>query len=134
MVSSTQKSERPDPTRVSIMSPVVADRRRLPQLIKPAGPYRRAWWRFKRDRLGVGALAVFVLLLVISYLVPLVVAIDPFKQSLRDSLLGPGTDGHVLGTDNFGRDVLLRLIDGGRISLTVGLVAVAISLRIGGPL
>lgn len=132
MASSTPRSERPDPTRVSIVSAVVADRRRLPQLVKPAGPYRRAWWRFKRDRLGVGALAVFVLLLAISYIVPLFVVIDPFKQSLRDSLLGPGTDGHLLGTDNFGRDVLLRLIDGGRISLSVGLVAVAISLGVGG--
>jgi ABC-type dipeptide/oligopeptide/nickel transport system permease subunit len=115
-----------------MVSAVVADRRRLPNLVKPAGPYRRAWWRFKRDRFGVGALALFGLLLFVSYVVPLVIAIDPFKQSLRDSLLAPGSDGHLLGTDAFGRDVLLRLVDGGRVSLTVGLVAVAISLGIGG--
>ena len=124
---------RPDlAPRAPLVSAVVADRRRLPALVKPAGPYRRAWWRFKRDRVGMGALALFGLLLLVSYVVPLVIAIDPFKQSLRDSLLPPGTDGHVLGTDGFGRDVLLRLIDGGRVSLTVGLVAVAISLGVGG--
>lgn len=132
MASSTPRSGRPDPTRAAIVSAVVADRRRLPQLVKPAGPYRRAWWRFKRDRLGMGALAVFAALLAIAYVVPLVIVIDPFKQSLRDSLLAPGTDGHLLGTDNFGRDVLLRLIDGGRVSLSVGLIAVGISLGIGG--
>ena len=124
---------RPDVApRAPLVSAVVADRRRLPKLVKPAGPYRRAWWRFKRDRVGMGALALFGLLLFVSYAVPLAIAIDPFKQSLRDSLLPPGTDGHVFGTDGFGRDVLLRLVDGGRVSLTVGLVAVAISLGVGG--
>src|SRR5258708_28347065 len=137
MASSTPASgramRRPDVApRAPLVSAVVADRRRLPKLVKPAGPYRRAWWRFKRDRIGMGALALFGLLLLVSYAVPLAIAIDPFKQSLRDSLLPPGTDGHLLGTDGFGRDVLLRLVDGGRVSLTVGLVAVAISLGVGG--
>jgi len=115
-----------------MVSAVVADPRRRPTLVKPAGPYRRAWWRFKRDRMGMTALGLFVALLVIAYVVPLVIAIDPFKQSLRDSLLAPGSADHPLGTDNFGRDVLLRLIDGGKVSLSVGLAAVAISLSIGG--
>jgi len=100
--------------------------------MKPAGPYRRAWWRFKTDRMGMAALGLFAALLVVAYVVPLIVTIDPFKQSLRDSLLAPGTADHPLGTDNFGRDVLLRLIDGAKVSLGVGLAAVAISLSIGG--
>ena len=115
-----------------MVSAVVADPRRRPTLVKPAGPYRRAWWRFKGDRMGMTALVLFAALLVAAYLVPLVVVIDPFRQSLRDSLLAPGSPEHPLGTDNFGRDVLLRLIDGGKISLSVGLAAVAISLSIGG--
>jgi len=100
--------------------------------MKPAGPYRRAWWRFKTDRMGMAALGLFAALLVVAYAVPLIVTIDPFKQSLRDSLLAPGAADHPLGTDNFGRDVLLRLIDGAKVSLSVGLAAVAISLSIGG--
>ncbi len=124
---------RPDVApRAPIVSAVVADPRRRPTLVKPAGPYRRAWWRFKGDRMGMGALGLFAALLVVAYVVPLLVVIDPFKQSLRDSLLAPGSPDHPLGTDNFGRDVLLRLIDGGKISLSVGLAAVAISLSIGG--
>jgi len=124
---------RPDVApRAPMVSAVVADPRRRPTLVKPAGPYRRAWWRFKGDRMGMTALVLFAALLVAAYLVPLVVVIDPFKQSLRDSLLAPGSPDHPLGTDNFGRDVLLRLIDGGKISLSVGLAAVAISLSIGG--
>jgi len=76
--------------------------------------------------------SVLVLMGIVAYAVPLVITIDPYQQSLRDSLLPPGNAGHLLGTDNFGRDVLLRLIDGGRVSLTVGIIAVAISASVGG--
>ena len=132
MATSTPRSDRPDLARVPLVSAVVADRRPLPALPRPAGPYRRAWWRFRRDRLAMGALALFALLAFVSFLGPLVIAIDPYQQDLRSSLLAPGDAGHVLGTDNFGRDVLLRLVDGGRVSMTVGLAAVSVSLAIGG--
>ncbi|MBI3522595.1 MAG: ABC transporter permease [Chloroflexi bacterium] len=118
--------------RAPLVSAVIADARRRPRVISSAGPYRRAWWRLRRDRLAMLALAVAAAMLGISYVVPLAITIDPFQQSLRDSLLPPGSAGHLLGTDSFGRDVLLRLIDGGRVSLTVGVAAVAISLTIGG--
>jgi len=49
-----------------------------------------------------------------------------------DSLISPGRQGHLLGTDQFGRDVLLRLIDGARVSLSVGVLAVAIGAIFGG--
>jgi peptide/nickel transport system permease protein len=115
-----------------VVSAVVADRRRLPALPRSAGPYRRAWWRLRKDRLAMLSAVVLILMALAAYLVPLLITIDPYQQSLRDSLLPPGSSGHTLGTDNFGRDVLLRLIDGGRVSLTVGLIAVAISATIGG--
>jgi peptide/nickel transport system permease protein len=115
-----------------MVSAVIADQRRLPKLATPAGPYRRAWWRLRRDRIAMLAFFILAVLIVIAYVVPLVIAIDPYQQSLRDSLLPPGTAGHILGTDHFGRDVLLRLIDGGRVSLSVGILAVVISASIGG--
>jgi peptide/nickel transport system permease protein len=114
------------------VSAVIADQRRLPKLSAPAGPYRRAWWRLRRDRIAMLAFFILLLLIVVAYIVPLLFAIDPYQQSLRDSLLPPGTAGHALGTDHFGRDVLLRLIDGGRVSLSVGILAVVISASIGG--
>jgi peptide/nickel transport system permease protein len=114
------------------VSAVIADQRRLPKLSAPAGPYRRAWWRLRRDRIAMLAFFILLLLVVVAYIVPLLFAIDPYQQSLRDSLLPPGTAGHALGTDHFGRDVLLRLIDGGRVSLSVGILAVVISASIGG--
>jgi len=76
--------------------------------------------------------AVLGLIVIAAFAIPALIVIDPYQQSLRDSLLPPGSKGHLLGTDQFGRDVLLRLIDGGRVSLSVGFSAVAISATIGG--
>jgi peptide/nickel transport system permease protein len=133
MASSTPRSERPPEGQGAAVVPaVVADGKRLPAPARSAGPYKRAWWRLRKDRLATLSGLVLILMALGAYVVPLLITIDPYQQSLRDSLLPPGTGGHLLGTDNFGRDVLLRLIDGGRVSLTVGLVAVAISAAIGG--
>lgn len=59
---------------------------------------------------------------------------DPTVNALRDSGLGIGSPGHVLGTDALGRDVLARVLHGARVSLFVGVVAVALCLLIGGAL
>src|SRR6266513_5085489 len=75
---------------------------------------------------------VLLTVALVAYVVPLLVQIDPYAQSLRDSLQPPGTPGHLLGTDHFGRDVLLRLIDGARVSISVGIIAVVISAAVGG--
>jgi peptide/nickel transport system permease protein len=57
---------------------------------------------------------------------------DPAKSDYAHIAVGPGTGGHLLGTDEIGRDILSRLVFGARVSLTVGLVAVAAGLIIGG--
>ncbi len=96
-----------------------------------AGPYRRAWRRLRADRVAVGSALVLLAVALAVFVLPAVLRIDPYQQSLRDSFLPPGAGGHLLGTDQYGRDVLLRLIDGGRVSLSVGLIAVAISASVG---
>lgn len=57
---------------------------------------------------------------------------DPNATQLTSARLPPLSDGHLFGTDNVGRDVLARALDGGRVSLLVGLAAVAIGFGIGG--
>ena len=132
MASSTPRSGPPDIARAPIVAAVLADRPRLPKLPKSAGPYRRAWWRLRRDRVAMVSGFVLLTIATVAYVVPVIVTIDPYAQSLRDSLQPPGTPGHLLGTDHFGRDVLLRLIDGARVSISVGFIAVAISASVGG--
>jgi len=56
---------------------------------------------------------------------------DPLQQRMLERLQHPGTRGHLLGTDNFGRDILSRLVMGARVSMVVGLVAVALAATVG---
>ncbi len=95
-------------------------------------PGRRAWRRLIRRPLAVVSGIFLIGLALVAVLVPRLVRIDPYRQNLLDARLPPGTAGHLLGTDHLGRDVLLRLIDGARVSLAMGVVAVVISVIVGG--
>ncbi len=92
---------------------------------------RRAWRHFARNRLAVVGAAVIALFYLAALLAPLVAGHDPLKLDLAHAFAPPGAGGHPLGTDNFGRDILARLIYGSRISLTAGLLVVAIAAAIG---
>lgn len=79
------------------------------------------------------ALAGFLIILVVfllAILAPLIAPYDPNDINVKAILLGPSLQ-HWMGTDGLGRDVLSRMLYGGRISLLVGLVAVGISTAIG---
>jgi len=84
----------------------------------------------RHPAIAVGGLIVLVVILA-SLLAPLLSPYDPSAQSLVTRLRPPGTDGHLLGTDRFGRDVLSRVLYGARVSLIVGPSAVLIALGIG---
>jgi ABC-type dipeptide/oligopeptide/nickel transport system permease subunit len=71
------------------------------------------------------------LLLASALLAPLVAPFDPTEQHLDERVLKPGREGHLLGTDGLGRDVLSRIIYGSRSALVVGLVSVSIALVVG---
>ena len=77
---------------------------------------------------GLIVLAIFVFCAIFS---SLVAPHDPLKMDLTNSFLPPGSANHLLGTDNYGRDILSRLIFGSRISLLVGLVVISISSTLG---
>jgi len=62
---------------------------------------------------------------------PILAPHSPTDQNLQARFLSPGSAGHVLGTDDFGRDVLSRVIYGARSTLLVGIVAVSIALGVG---
>jgi peptide/nickel transport system permease protein len=87
------------------------------------------------DRLTMFALSVIVLLTLTCLLAPPVVEsvlkVDPNRTSVLDRYLAPGVEGHLLGTDQLGRDQLIRLLYGGRISLLVAYSASLMSICIG---
>ena len=87
--------------------------------------------RFLRNRAGVGALSVILLLVFASLLAPLLAPYDPLVGRVTQRLLPIGTTTHLLGTDEQGRDMLSRLIYGGRTSLVTGIVPVFVAVVVG---
>lgn len=77
-----------------------------------------------KNRLAAFGLIVILLMTITAILAPLIATHKPNEMDVTQSLLGAGEDGHLLGTDNFGRDIFSRLIYGSRISLIVGIAAV----------
>ena len=87
------------------------------------------WLRFRRNPLAMIGLSVVLLLLVVAAFAPWLAPYDPIAQDLKLRLLPPLSEGHILGTDDFGRDILSRLIMGSRITLfIITLVAVTAPL------
>lgn len=87
---------------------------------------------FSKNRTAVAGLVVIVLLYLVALLTPLLAPYDPTFQGdlLAERYVGPSA-AHPLGTDQFARDVLSRLLYGARISLLIGFVSVGISVTIG---
>jgi peptide/nickel transport system permease protein len=94
------------------------------------GMTQRIVRRFLRHRLAVLGAVVVVLLAVMAIFAPAIGGQDPFFQDYSQ-LKAPPAPGHLLGTDALGRDVWSRLVFATRVSLSVGLVAVAIYTVIG---
>ena len=84
-----------------------------------------------RDLLFYIACGSLILLMLAAIFAPFISPRDPLEQNLQARFSPPGQNGYILGSDNFGRDVLSRIIYGSRSALTVGLVAVSIAVTIG---
>jgi peptide/nickel transport system permease protein len=87
---------------------------------------------FSRNPTAVAGLILIVAMYVIALVTPLIAPFDPIEQGdlVAERLLAPSST-NPLGTDRYGRDVLSRVLYGARISLTIGFVAVGISVTIG---
>src|SRR5690606_37093911 len=92
---------------------------------------RNAFWSaFSRNRLSWIGLALLLIIVGLAVFAPLVAPHDPLKQNIIHRLSPPSAE-FLLGTDTYGRDVLSRILYGARISLVIGLLAVAIAMVIG---
>jgi peptide/nickel transport system permease protein len=88
--------------------------------------------RFARDPVAVGAGIVVLLLILMAIFAPYITPHDPYKGMALRRLQPPGSSGYLLGSDELGRDMLSRLIYGGRLSLFIGVTPVFIALLVGG--
>jgi peptide/nickel transport system permease protein len=94
---------------------------------------RRLLGRLRRSRLALIGMSIVGLTAMVGLVAPLLVTADPVAMDLGAMLTGPSRV-HLLGTDQFGRDVLARLVWGARLSVSIGAVAVALAVVVGVPI
>ena len=86
--------------------------------------------RFLRNKLALPGLAVVVIVVLTSLGAGVVAPFNPLKLSISNRIQAPSTE-HFFGTDHFGRDILSRVLYGGRVSLWVGVMSVVCAAIVG---
>jgi peptide/nickel transport system permease protein len=86
--------------------------------------------RFFKHKMALVGLLMMLIIIAMIALAPLVAPYSPTDQNLRNRLEAPSAE-HWMGTDDLGRDILTRILYGGRISLTVGLLAMMVAIGVG---
>lgn len=100
---------------------------------------QRGYWsnvfsRLRRDPVTIVCASIVLLIVLAAIFAPWIAPHDPYKTSMLKRLAPVGTPGFILGTDELGRDLLTRLIYGGRVSMFTAMAPVFLALTIGGTL
>ncbi len=93
--------------------------------------WKDAWLRLSRNRAAMASLSFLILMVLACFALPLFPCIANPNATDLNNIAGPCCWEHPFGTDQLGRDLLARVLYGGRISLLVGLVATVVALIIG---
>lgn len=96
----------------------------------PTSARQRFWRRLGRYPLGIFSFVVLLILFLLTWVGPLLYPISPEAVDPL-GILAPPSAQHLLGTDELGRDVLSRIMSGGRVSLAIGLLSMLVGLSIG---
>jgi peptide/nickel transport system permease protein len=102
-----------------------------PVAVAPRSYWRTVGWRLAHDPTTLAAGAVLALIVLSAVLAPWLAPYDPNAGSIRLRLAPVGTPAHVLGTDEQGRDMLSRLLWGGRMTLVAALTPVVVGFVLG---
>jgi peptide/nickel transport system permease protein len=113
------------------MSVIVDDTVRIARVEKARGYWATVGRRLMRDKVAVACAAILILIALAAILAPWLGLADPYQGSMIRRLRPIGTPRYILGTDELGRDMLARLIYGGRLSLFIGLTPVLLAFMIG---
>lgn len=105
----------------------------LPSLKRPRSNSLTAmvWRELRHNSNAMFGMVLLLIFAVCAIFAPYIAPYDPYKLDFASSLVPAGSPGHLLGTDDLGRDFLSRLIFGSQVSLVVGLIVVIISSTIG---
>lgn len=97
---------------------------------EPRSPWKMMIQRFKKNKRAMIGLYITSLFVIVAIFAPWISPYNPFEYNMKALLQAPSLS-HPFGTDQFGRDVLSRIIHGSRISLMIGIVGVGISIIVG---
>ncbi|MGE6377175.1 ABC transporter permease [Peribacillus muralis] len=97
---------------------------------KVISPWKEGWKSFKKNKVALVGLGIVLFFILIAIFAPLIAPYSFEEQKLSDKHLAPSAE-HWFGTDEFGRDILSRVIYGSRISIGVGFLSVAGSVLVG---
>ncbi len=92
--------------------------------------WRDAWQRLGKNKMAVISAVILILIVLASFIGPFFLKLSYETQNLQLGAVPPGV-GHWLGTDTLGRDLFVRILYGGRVSMSVGFCATAVALTIG---
>ena len=98
---------------------------------KTHGYWAGVWRRVRRDPVTIGCALVLLLMLLAIVFAPLIAPHDPYQGSMIRRLRAIGTANYPLGTDELGRDILTRLLYGGRLSWFIGITPVVLAFCVG---
>jgi peptide/nickel transport system permease protein len=113
------------------MVAITDDLLRVAVVEKTRGYWRNVGRRLTRDPVNIACGLVLLLIVLAAIFAPYLGLADPYQGSMIRRLRPIGTSGYPLGTDELGRDMLSRLIHGGRLSLLIGLLPVVLAFLIG---
>jgi len=116
----------------SAPAPVITADIAQPAAERVEGYWRGVFKRLLRDKVAIACALLLLAVVLAAILAPWVAPADPLKGSILKRLLPIGSPGFILGSDELGRDMLSRLIYGGRVSLVIGISPVVTALFIGG--
>ncbi len=98
---------------------------------RKTGPWSEAWYRMRRNKAAMFGLIIVAALLVLALFPQYIAPYGEDEQIYEDAFIFPCAE-HPMGTDNYGRDILSRIIYGARTSLLIGTLSVVMSVVIGG--
>lgn len=101
--------------------------------IKKRSQWADIWRHFRKNKAAIAGMVLIVLFVCLALFAPLIgdYQDDALKMNVRERLQSPNME-HWFGTDEFGRDIFIRIVYGTRISLFVGIISVSIALSFGG--
>lgn len=109
------------------VKPIVSAAEAMP---KGVSLWQDAWVRLKKNKLAMIGLFILAFVIIVCALAPWIMPYGYEEQDLRLGATAPNAV-HWLGTDTFGRDMLTRIVYGGRVSLAVGFIATSVALLVG---